>query len=179
MKTSLWMVTIAVGAALALQGCASTGGVNYAPGAAPSADSATAPAKAITGITDKASFDAVRSAVEQQMQGNGRYASIDSAGRTAVNTHFDDMAALFDQYGSVDKMGTAAMIRINDDQNAINKTLAARDGDRLICREEMPVGSHLPKRVCRTLSEIRNDQYNAQQVLRIRSMSQSEIGGHN
>lgn len=179
MKASKWIVAaMLVAGGIGLQGCASNATVDYSPGAAPSANAATKPTTAITGITDKVSFEAVRKAVEQQMQGNGRYASVDSAERAKVNTHFNDMAALFDQYGSVDKMGPAAMTRINDDQNAINETLATRDGDRLICREEMPVGSHLPKRVCRTLSEIRNEQNNVQQTLRENSMKSSQLGGH-
>jgi hypothetical protein len=48
----------------------------------------------------------------------------------------------------------------------------------MVCHDEMPVGSHLPKRVCRTLSEIQNQQNSSQQTMRELQMKPSQIGGH-
>lgn len=180
MKTSGWLsIGVLVSVAL-LQGCASTGGVAYAPSAAPgsSASKAAASAPVVSAIHTKSDFDAVHAAVEQQMRAGGRYGSVDPASRATVDGRFQDMAALFEQYDSTDKMGPTAMARINDDQNAINAALAAHDGNRLICHNETPVGSHLPTRVCRTLSQIQNDEHDAQQTMRIESMRPSQFGGH-
>lgn len=168
MKISGWMAMAAIATTLALQGCAGDAGVKYAPGAEPSASNTSAtPAPAIVStITTKSDFEAVQAAIQQQMQAGKRYASVDPAGRASVNGRLQDMAGLFDKYGSVDKMGAGAQTRINDDQNAINAVLAAHDGSRMICHNEMPVGSHLPKRVCRSLTEIHNDQNNSHQMMR-------------
>lgn len=175
-------------AVLALQGCATGGNVQGAPAAAPAAvpqasagsqvsqSQATGPA--VTSIRSKTDFEAVQAAVNQQMQPGGRFSSVDPKGRATVSGRFQDMASLFDQYGSVDKMNPTAMARLNDDQNAINAVLAARDGNRMVCHDELPVGSHLPKRVCRKLSEIQHQQNNSQQMMRELQMRPSQVGGH-
>lgn len=167
MKTAGWMVAVLVAAGgLTLGGCATNGGVNYAPGAAPSAQAVSTPAKVVTGISDKSSFEAVRGAIEQGMQPHGRFESVAAAGRATVNGRLQDMATLFDQYGSIDKMTPAALAQITDDQNAINAVLAPQDGNRRICTLETHVGSHFPTRVCHTLSELRNQNNYTQQALR-------------
>jgi hypothetical protein len=120
----------------------------------------------------------VQAAIQQQMQSGGRFASVDPSGRAAVNGRLQDMASLFAQYDSTDKMGPGVLSRLNDDQNAINATLAARDGNRLVCHDETPVGSHFSKRVCRTLSEIQNQQNDSQKAMRDLQMKPSQLGGH-
>lgn len=192
MKTSGLLLGAAMMAVLGLQGCATSGNVQNPQAAAPAtapqavagpsasqASGATGPV--VTAVNTKSDFEAVQAAVNQQMQPGGRFASVDSAGREAVSGRFQDMASLFDQYGSFDKMGPDARTRVDGDQNAINAVLAAHDGNRLICHDEMPVGSHLPKRVCRTLSEIQNGQQNANQLMRrMQSVGSDNImnGGH-
>lgn len=183
MKTSGWWVMAAAVAGLALQGCASNGDLHYAPGAAPSATThatgATAPV--VTGINTKSDFEAVQAAINKQMEPGGRFSSVTPSGRAEINGRFQDMAGLFDRYGSVDKMGPTNLAQLTGDQNAINGVLAPHDGNRLICHDEMPVGSHLPKRVCRTLSEIQNQKTNANTLLRTMRNSGSYntmYGGH-
>lgn len=181
--TGTVMVTV-----LALQGCATGGNVQSAQAAAPTATSQTsgsqaslaskATGPAVTSIRNKSDFEAVQAAIQQQMQAGGRFASVDPSGRAAVNGRLQDMASLFAQYDSTDKMGPGGLSRLNDDQNAINATLAARDGNRLVCHDETPVGSHFSKRVCRTLSEIQNQQNNAQKAMRDLQMKPSQLGGH-
>jgi hypothetical protein len=181
MKTSGWIVAVVLAAGgLMLHGCASSGDVNYTPGAAsgaatPASSSST---QIVTAVHTKSDFEAVRAAIEKQMQPGGRFSSVDPAGRATIDGRFQDMAALFGQYDATDKMGPTGLARLNDDQNAINEVLAARDGNRLICHNELPVGSHLPKRVCRTLSEIQNQQNNSQQMMRQMQMKPTQSGGH-
>jgi hypothetical protein len=188
MKTSGLLAGAAMLAVLALQGCATTGGnpqnaqaasaAVLQPSAAQGSPVAKAAGPAVTGIRTKSDFEAVQAAIQQQMQAGGRFSSVDPSGRAAVNGRLQDMAALFDQYGDVDKMGPQVMARVNDDQNSINAVLAARDGNRMVCHDEMPVGSHLPKRVCRTLSEIQNQQNSSQQTMRALQTKPSQVGGH-
>lgn len=189
MKTSgLLMGAAVMVAVLALQGCATGGDVQnrqtVAPAAVPQAPAAPqvsgasdATGPAVTGINSKSDFEAVQAAIRQQMQPGGRYASVDPSGRASVEGRLQDMGTLFAQFDSVDKMSPQALSRLNDDQNAINAVLAARDGNRLVCHDEMPVGSHLPKRVCRRLSEIQNQQNNSQQLMRQMQMKPSQVGG--
>jgi hypothetical protein len=188
MKTSGLLAGVAMLPILLLQGCATSGGNPQNAQAAPAAVSQPSAAQmspaskatgpAVTSIRTKSDFEAVQAAIQQQMQTGGRFSSVDPSGRAAVSGRLQDMATLFDQYGDVDKMDPTAMARLNDDQNSINAVLAARDGNRMVCHDEMPVGSHLPKRVCRTLSDIQNQQNSSQQTMRELQMKPSQIGGH-
>lgn len=189
MKISGLLLGVAMVTALALQGCATGGNVQNTQAGIPAAVPQTSTGAqvsqtsettgpTVTGIKSQSDFEAVQAAVQQQMQPGGRYASVDPSGRAAVDGRLQDMGKLFAQYGNVDKMESQALARLNDDQNAINAVLAARDGNRLVCHDEMPVGSHLPKRVCRTLSEIQNQQNNSQQTMREMQMKPSQLGGH-
>lgn len=165
MKSSLWLITVTVGAALALQGCASSGGVNYAPGAAPSAQSSSSNDKTVVRADTKENFDAVVAAVQKQMAPGGRWQFVDKGERATIDGNFSDMSRLYDQYGSVDKMSPTAKQQLLADQNTVNAILTKKDGDRLVCKSEVPVGSHLPIRTCRTYAQIQLEQNNAQQQL--------------
>jgi len=75
------------------------------------------------------------------------------------------MQTLFDQYGSVDKMQAPAQSKLLADQNAVNEVLARNDGNRRICWQEVPVGTHFPRTICRTLAQIQAEKTNSGQSL--------------
>lgn len=197
MRTSGKLIVALAMAGLVLQGCAADGSrpdaapVASAQASAPQASAPAAPnpapqaaaipekgGKPVVAANTKDDFDAIAAAIRQQMQPGGRFAFVDSKGRSSVNMRLDDMSVLFNRYGTVDGMSADAQSRLLDDQNTINEVLARYDSNRLICREEVPVGSHFPKRVCRTLGQIQQEQNNAQQMMRINQMRGSQIGGH-
>jgi hypothetical protein len=88
------------------------------------------------------------------------------------------MGKLYDQFGSVDKMDQAAKVRLLADQSTVNAILTKRDGDRLICQTELPVGSHLPVKTCKTYSQIQAQERNAQEYLRQSFATPQNVGGH-
>jgi hypothetical protein len=92
----------------------------------------------------------------------------------------DDMSELYNQYGSVDKMNPAAKARLLADQNTVNAVLTKKDGDRLICKNEVPVGSHLPIRTCRTYAQIEQERQQAQSnLMRLNQQAaQQRTDGH-
>lgn len=47
-----------------------------------------------------------------------------------------------------------------------SKTVAADDDDKLICEMERPVGSNIPKRVCRTKAQMDREREAAQEQMR-------------
>ena len=114
------------------------------------------------------------------MQPGKRWGFIDPTDRGTVDQRFADMQALFDKYGTVDKMDGLAKTRLLDDQNAINEALARNDGNRMICQRVAPTGSHITKEVCMTLSEMRlreqNDKFNLNRQ-RLQGMNQQVGGG--
>lgn len=171
MKTSGLMVAGVVAVVLALQGCAGGGDIKYAPGAQPGADQGTSsPSRPVVNANDKEDFEAVRAAVNEQMQPGKRWGYVTPTDRATVEHGFADMQVLFDRYGSVDKMQGAVRARLLDDQNTINTALAKDDGNRLICQQVAPTGTHITKTVCMTLSEIRlrekNDKFNVDRMQR-------------
>ena len=176
---------------LILQGCATTSSTQpdqsdtFAPAPAPAAAPAPAPAQAaqpagasaaipeengkpVIRADSKDNFEAVSMAVRQQMRPGGRFAYVNKSGRDTVEARLADMQNLFVQYGSVEKMNGDIQARMMDDQNAINEVLARYDNNRLICRQETPVGTHFPKKVCRTYGQMQQERNDAQHLMRIR-----------
>lgn len=166
--------------ALVLQGCAETGGTrpdtvqagSVLPQTTTSSALVSKPAEAaipenegkpVIAADTKDNFDAVAAAVRKEMESGGRFAFVSRAGRETVDSKLTDMSSLFDQYGSVDKMNPLAHERLLDDQNSINEVLARYDGNRRVCWQETPVGTHFPKTVCRTMAEIQNEQQRSRQ----------------
>ena len=168
--------------ALLLQGCAETGATraNSAPTAA--APAAVVPAQAMPPAPSTAvpeqngkpvvkadtaeNFQAVVAAIHQQMQPGGRWQYIDQPERATIDGSFADMQMLYDKFGSVGKMNQAARVRLLADQNTVNAILTRKDGDRLICETNMPVGSHLPVKTCKTYAQIQAEEGKAREFMR-------------
>ncbi|HEX5961950.1 MAG TPA: hypothetical protein VFY97_11980 [Rhodanobacteraceae bacterium] len=182
MKTSGGWVTIIAVAALALQGCAGTGSLTYADGAAPSSGRSGSGdgAKAVVRADNKADFEAVVAAIHKQMEPGGRWQYTSSSERATIDGSFADMQALYDKFGSVDKMDQNAKVRLLADQSTVNAILTKKDGDRLICSSVIPVGSHLPVQTCRTYTQIQAEQREAQRSLMEmnRRSNQQKAGGN-
>lgn len=183
MKVSNPLIFSVVAGALILQGCATTGTTAPSNAAAPAASPTQAAApvaqamgapaaaipeengKPVVKADTKDNFAAIVAAIHQQMQPGGRWQYIDRNERATIDGSFADMGKLYDQYGSVDKMDQATKVRLLADQNTVNAILTKKDGDRLICQSEMPVGSHLPVKTCKTYAQIQAEQRGAQQAL--------------
>ncbi|HKZ11238.1 MAG TPA: hypothetical protein VJL61_11105 [Rhodanobacteraceae bacterium] len=144
-----------------LSGCAPPQAVKSSTTAVTSAQIAQTPAgKTGTFVNagTKAAFEAAVQATGQEMNTGGRFEFTDRRQRETVNDRFAAMQALFDKYGSVDKMPDAAKLELFSDQEKINGILTHTDANRLVCRTELPVGSHLPVKHCRTYGEIRRSE---------------------
>lgn len=177
MKFGILMFSTCMGV-LMLQACATTGttpsgsatAVPTAPArtAAPGASPAMVPevhGKPVVKADTRDDFEAIMAAIHQQMAPGGRWQYIDRGERATIDGSFADMGRLYDRFGSVDKMDQPAKVRLLADQNTINAILTRRDGDRLICRNEVPVGSHLPIRRCMTYAQIQAEERGTQRQL--------------
>lgn len=194
MKISSPLVYSLMMGALVLQGCATTGTAESsqgmapapAPAVAPAAQSAGAPmaavpeekGKPVVKADSKENFEAIAAAIHQQMQPGGRWQYVSPSERTTIDGNFADMRKLYDQYGTVDKMDSNAKIRLLEDQSSVNTILTKKDGDRLICQTEMPVGSHLPVKTCKTYARIQAEERGSQEYLRQIQAEPQEKGSH-
>lgn len=102
---------------------------------------------------DKDSFQVVSEWVRKQMEAGGRYAETNGEERRVVNARLDEMTKMFEQKPSVDQMSIDEKKKLLVDQEEINSILGKRDGERLICKSERPIGSNLPIKTCQTASE--------------------------
>jgi tRNA isopentenyl-2-thiomethyl-A-37 hydroxylase MiaE len=79
-------------------------------------------------------------------------------------------------------MDQGAKVQLFNDQELVNTTLTRRDGDRRICESVAPMGSHIPKTVCRTYREIQAEQQHTkdylQQTQQVNNPSSRTMGGH-
>lgn len=103
--------------------------------------------------SDKDSFQTVSEWVRKQMDAGGRYAETNGEERRVVNARLDEMTKMFEQKASVDQMTVDEKKKLLVDQEEINSILGKRDGERLICKSERPIGSNLPVKTCQTASE--------------------------
>lgn len=103
--------------------------------------------------SDKESFQTVSEWVRKQMDAGGRYAETNGEERQVVNARLDEMSRMFEQKPSVDQMSIDEKKKLLVDQEEINSILGKRDGERLICKSERPIGSNLPVKTCVTARE--------------------------
>ena len=109
----------------------------------------------------KDAFETVSTWVRKQMDAGGRYSYVTAGERSKVNAKLDEMNQLFQKNGDTAQMTDAEKTAMFNSQEQVNAILARRDNDRLICKNEMPIGSHIPVKTCQTAGEIearrRND----------------------
>jgi len=101
----------------------------------------------------KEAFSEIATTVRKEMDGGGRFEYLKPQERTQVDQGLDQMTALFDKYGSVSAMNEQAKIELFNTQEKVNSVLTLRDRDRVICKKEAPVGSHIPIVQCHTYGQ--------------------------
>ncbi|HEY0229936.1 MAG TPA: hypothetical protein VGC55_01675 [Dokdonella sp.] len=91
--------------------------------------------------------------VRKEMQQGGRFQYVNPRERDTVNAKFSEMDALFGRSGSVAQMNDDQKTRLFNAQEVINSILTDRDSDRLICKNEPIMGSHVRSKTCRTYGD--------------------------
>jgi len=127
----------------------------------------------------KASFDTVSAWVRKQMEGGGRYAELNAGERSKVDAKLDEMGRMFEQHGDVAQMSDGDKTRLYNNQQEVNALLNKRDGERLICKSERPVGSNIPVKTCNTAANIAARQRTDTQDFRRRQDAQAQTRGGN
>ncbi|HEY0229935.1 MAG TPA: hypothetical protein VGC55_01670 [Dokdonella sp.] len=127
----------------------------------------------------KASFETVSTWVRKQMEAGGRYSEINAGERSKVDSKLDEMGRMFDKNGDVAHMSDDDKTRMFNTQQEINAILNKRDGERLICKSERPVGSNIPVKTCNTASQIAARRQNDTQDFRHRQDVQAQQRGGN
>lgn len=128
----------------------------------------------------KATFEVVSAEVRKQMAPGGRFEFVSSKEHAQIDASLDAMGALFDKYNSVAGMDQGAKIALFNDQEAVNAILKRRDSERLICKSELPTGSHIPTTKCRTYGDIQRAQTDSRNFMdRFQQQGQANGGNAN
>lgn len=113
----------------------------------------------------KDAFETVSGWVRKQMEPGGRYSYVTAEERSTVNSELDGMDALFQHNADVSHMSDADKTQMFNRQEHVNAILAKRDNERLICKNELPIGSHIPVKTCQTAGMIEARRRNDVQYL--------------
>jgi hypothetical protein len=147
MKLKNWLIGMAVGAAVLQMGIVQ------------------AKTEVIIKADNKDDFAAVVAAVHQQMLPGGHYEFTSKRDRADIDTQFSAMQALFDKYGTVAQMDQNSKVQLFNEQQTVNAILTHNNSDRLVCEHVAPLGSNIPKTICRTYGEVQREQRDSQHYL--------------
>jgi len=77
-------------------------------------------------------------------------------------------------------MDQPSKVELFNNQSEVNAILTRHDGDRQVCEQVKPMGSNIPKTVCKTQRQINLENDQSQRTLQdIQNQSrQSAVGGH-
>jgi hypothetical protein len=92
--------------------------------------------------------------IRGEMTVGGRYEFLKGKDRESVNQMLDAMAELLQASGSIMTMAAEAKSSLISDQQKVNELLTRFADNRVICKHEIPIGSLIPKKQCRTLRQI-------------------------
>lgn len=127
----------------------------------------------------KDEFAAVADHVRQQMAPGGRFDSVNKNDQETVNRDLGSMESLYDKFGQVDAMDQASKVQLYNSQSEVNAILTRNDGNREVCEQVKPMGSNIPKTVCKTQREINMQAEQSQRMMQDFSNRQnSQPGGH-
>jgi len=93
-------------------------------------------------------FETDAASVRNGMRPGGRYEYVRPQEQKTVEKNLDQMDALFNETGSVANMKEAQKLDLFNAREAVNSILTERD--RLVCKKEAPLGSHIPVTTCHT-----------------------------
>nr|WP_199042495.1 hypothetical protein [Dyella sp. ASV24] len=126
----------------------------------------------------KDEFAAVADHVRQQMGPGGRFDSVNKDDQSTVNRDLSNMQSLYDKFGTVDAMDQPSKVELYNNQSEVNAILTRHDQDREVCEQIKPMGSNIPKTVCRTQRQIDDENGKAQRYMQDVSQKPQTRGGN-
>jgi len=101
----------------------------------------------------KEAFEPLAESVRNELGGGGRYEYVKPDERKTIEGKLAEMTALFERSGSVANMKEDEKIALFNAQETVNSILTQRDRDRVICKKQAPIGSHIPVTTCHTYAQ--------------------------
>jgi len=101
----------------------------------------------------KEKFQQVSENIRKEMNEGGRYEYVTPKEHKTIEDKLGEVEALFTQYGSIADMKQDQKVQLFNAQETVNSILTHRDRDRVICKNEAPLGSHIPVTSCHTYGQ--------------------------
>jgi regulatory protein YycI of two-component signal transduction system YycFG len=99
-------------------------------------------------------FDQIADTVRNGMSDGGKYEYVKPAEKVTIEKKLDEMDKIFDEAGgTVAAMNEKQKIALFNAQETVNSILTLRDRDRVICKKEAPIGSHIPVTTCHSYAQ--------------------------
>lgn len=113
----------------------------------------------------KDEFAAVADHVRQQMAPGGRFERVPKNDQDTVTRDLSSMQSLYDKFGTVDAMDQPSKVALYNSQSEVNAILTHHDGDREVCEQVKPMGSNIPKTICKTQRQIDLEEGQSQKMM--------------
>ena len=102
----------------------------------------------------KEAFDQIAQTVRTGMEDGGKYEYVKPEEKITIEKKLAEMDKIFDAGGgSVATMKEDQKIALFNAQETVHSILTLRDRDRVICKKEAPVGSHIPVTTCHSYAQ--------------------------
>ena len=101
----------------------------------------------------KDKFAQVEEQIRDQMKAGGKYEYVKDNERETIDRKFKEMDGLFATSDTVAGMSEQNKIALFNAQETVNSILQQRDRDRVICKKEAPIGSHILTTNCHTYAQ--------------------------
>jgi hypothetical protein len=101
----------------------------------------------------KEAFASIAEGVRKEMEDGGRFEYVKPDERKTVESKLVEMDQLFEKKSSVTDMTQDEKVALFNAQETVNAILTRRDRDRVICKNQAPIGSHIPVTTCHTYGQ--------------------------
>jgi hypothetical protein len=101
----------------------------------------------------KEKFQTVAANIRKEMNDGGRYEYVTPKEHATIEQKLGEIETLFTQYDSIANMKQDQKVQLFNAQDTVNSILTHRDRDRVICKNEAPLGSHIPVTSCHTYGQ--------------------------
>lgn len=122
-------------------------------------------AKHLVTAQTKENFTYQAQTVREEMQPGRRYEFVTASEHKRVEQRLGEIQYLFDHYTEGTRLQDTKMVELLTAQEEINGILTRRDGDRLVCKNEKPTGSHRPVNNCKRYSDIVRSERATQKMM--------------
>ena len=118
-------------------------------------------------MLNKHDFMAMKSKVSKDFEKGDRYREIVPQDQEKVTKTLERMDARWQKVEDESQLSSNDRIEmVNDEQLVDNILQHAAVDSRVVCQREDPIGSHLPKNICKTVAQQKREQERAQDSMR-------------